>query len=80
MKVILKHGHCRHEGTKYSAGDEIDVSEYFYNAHKTRFEKAAKAVKATPKTEVVITNDEPEKTKSKKAAAGEKRTKAKKDS
>ena len=23
MKVILKHGHCRHEGTKYIAGDEF---------------------------------------------------------
>lgn len=60
MKVKLLTTILIHGGKTYNRGDILDVSEYVYNTHITRFEKVAK--KPT-KTEKVITNDEPKKEK-----------------
>ena len=37
MLVKLKHGTCNYKGTRYSAGDELDITELFYNSNSGRF-------------------------------------------
>ena len=59
MKVIIKHGVVNYEGKRYFAGDEVNVSEHFYNCHISRFSKVASD---PTKQQKVVTNDEPKKT------------------
>jgi hypothetical protein len=49
MKVKLKNTTCFiHGGKRYKSGDELDVSDYVYNTHKTRFENVEKVVLNEP--------------------------------
>ena len=63
MKVKLLTTCLVQDGKRYSKGDALNVSEYTFNAHQTRFEKIANKPTDTQK---VITNDEPTKEKSQK--------------
>lgn len=62
MKVKLLTTCLVQGGKRYKKGDELDVSEYVYNTHITRFEKIAAKPTAAKK---VITNNEPTKEKGK---------------
>lgn len=77
MKVILKHGYVRYEGVRYSAGDELEITEYYYQGNKTRYEIVEDKQVITEK--VAIKNIKPEKvenepkeTEAKKAPARKK--------
>lgn len=57
-------------GKRYERGDIFDVSEYVYNTHRTRFEKAEPEQVQLNESPV----DEPEKPQAKKTPAKKKRT------
>ena len=74
MKVRLLSTVLIHGGKTYSKGDILDVNEYVYNTHITRFEKVAK--KPT-KSKKVIHNDEPQKEKTEEKTVTKKQSKKK---
>lgn len=48
MKVKLKHGVLKYKGTRYSSGEQLEVTDLFYSYHKERLEEV-KAKKPTKK-------------------------------